>query len=428
MSHGSSVPRGRFGRLFGSLPSQALDGGAIGDLLPLVSVIGSESRHIPAGFTYLAQFVDHDITFDPVSVLDAVNDPYALENFRTPRLDLDSVYGTGRQDQPYLYEPDGVRLVVGGDGTVADLPRLHGRAVIGDPRNDEHLIIAQLQLLFIQFHNAVAAGLPGDLTGEARLRAAQRTVRRHYQWIVLHELLDHVLGDLAHEVRRERRFYDWATHPFIPVEFSAGAYRFAHSMIRGSYSVNDAHRDKPILAAPDTLGETEHLTGGRPLPGELQIDWRFFFALGPGPPQMSRAIDRHFNGLFRQLPATVSPDGPSLIDLDLRRGRALGLPSGHAVARAMGVPPLSAADCPLPPSLEEAPLWYYVLCEAETLQDGQCLGPVGGRIVGEVLVGLVAGDATSYVHDLDWRPELPCAKPGDFTIADLIRFVHPEYG
>ncbi len=116
MSHGSSVPRGRFGRLFGSLPSQALDGGAIGDLLPLVSVIGSESRHIPAGFTYLAQFVDHDITFDPVSVLDAVNDPYALENFRTPRLDLDSVYGTGRQDQPYLYEPDGVRLVVGGDG------------------------------------------------------------------------------------------------------------------------------------------------------------------------------------------------------------------------------------------------------------------------------------------------------------------------
>ena len=147
-----------------------------------------------------------------MSQLDGVNDPYALENFRTPRLDLDSVYGSGPKDQPYLYEPDGVRLVVGGDGTVADLPRLDDRAVIGDPRNDEHLIIAQLHLLFIQFHNAVVAGLPGDLSGEERLRAAQRTVRRHYQWIVLHELLDHVLGtDLAREVRGERRFFDWAS-------------------------------------------------------------------------------------------------------------------------------------------------------------------------------------------------------------------------
>jgi heme peroxidase len=378
VSHGASVPRGRFGRLFGSLPSQDPDGAAIRDLLPLVDALGSESRSIPAGFTYLAQFVDHDITFDPVSQLDGFSDPCTLENFRTPRLDLDSVYGAGPQDQPYLYEPDGVRLVVGGD-EVADLPRLRGRAVIGDPRNDEHLIIAQLHLLFIHFHNAVAAGLPGDLTGQERLRAAQRRVRRHYQWIVLHELLDHVLGsDLARAVRGERRFYDWAAHPFIPVEFSAGAYRFAHSMIRGSYSVNDEQRDKPILAEPDTLGETEHLTGRRPLPGELAIDWRLFFAFGPPAldrPQMSRSIDRHFNGLFRQLPATVSPGGPSLIELDLRRGRALGLPSGHAVARAMGVPALSAADCPLPASLEEAPLWYYVLCEAEMLHEGQHLGP-----------------------------------------------------
>ena len=50
---------------------------------------------VPAGYTYLGQFIDHDITFDPVSSLQRQNDPNALHNFRTPRFDLDSLYGAG---------------------------------------------------------------------------------------------------------------------------------------------------------------------------------------------------------------------------------------------------------------------------------------------------------------------------------------------
>jgi Animal haem peroxidase len=440
VSHGSGAPRGlaaegtarttrgRFGRMFGFLEPQHPSEAAIRALLPKISTLGGFSG-IPAGFTYLAQFVDHDITFDPVSQLDRLNDPHALENFRTPRLDLDSLYGSGPADQPYLYEADGVRLRVGGTRALPDLPRLGGRAVIGDPRNDVHLIIAQLHLLFIRFHNKVAERLPGRLTTDERLREAQRIVRWHYQWIVLHEFLPLVLGDeLARDVRRERRFYRWDAGPFIPVEFSGGAYRFAHSMIRASYSMNSRHRDVAILAeaGPDTPA-TEHLTGFRPLPRGLAIDWSFFFAVGePHRLQTSRKIDRQLNGLFKALPTVVDAERDGLIELDLRRGRALGLPSGQAIARAMGEAVLTRARCPLPAAMREAPLWYYVLCEAEALHAGEQLGPVGGRIVGEVLAGLVEGDPSSYRRRWpEWTPADEAL--GVFTMADLISFVESDF-
>ena len=103
---GAAPSRGRFGRMFPSLPAATLGVRAIDDLVDAMVVapdIGDNPR-IPAGFTYLGQFIDHDITFDPTSQLQKVNDPDALVNFRTPRLDLDSLYGAGPADQPYLYE------------------------------------------------------------------------------------------------------------------------------------------------------------------------------------------------------------------------------------------------------------------------------------------------------------------------------------
>jgi hypothetical protein len=421
--------RGRFGRKYGFLPLHYPDDDEIKALIrAMVSEHAGDNDSIPAGFTYLGQFIDHDITFDPTSQLDRLNDPHALVNFRTPRLDLDSLYGSGPSDQPYLYERDRVKLLIGGDRQLPDLPRnRRGRAVIGDPRNDEHLIIAQLHLLFMQFHNKLVQRLSKQFAGDELLREAQRTVRWHYQWIVLHDYLRHVLGeDLAQDVRRERRFYDWDTQPFIPVEFSAGAFRFAHSMIRSDYQVRDPGDTKQILAEPRTLDDTKHLSGHRPLRPELEIDWSLFFALDERKPQPSRNIDRQLSNVLKQLPTPVNLDRVGLIELDVRRGRALGLPSGHDVARAMGAPVLTDADCPLPPPLKHAPLWYYVLCEAESAlgAGGKRLGPVGGRIVGEVLVGLVEGDASSYLRQWPaWTPCLRSETPGDFTMADLIRFV-----
>jgi hypothetical protein len=139
-----------------------------------------DNPSIPAGFTYLGQFIDHDITFDPNSSLQRMNDPEALENFRTPRFDLDSLYGRGPADDPFLYDqdaPEAIKLLTGrmteddgSDVDEVDLPRnRQGRALIGDPRNDENTFIAQLHLLFIFFHNACV----DHVTNEGRLENPQ---------------------------------------------------------------------------------------------------------------------------------------------------------------------------------------------------------------------------------------------------------------
>src|SRR5262249_55431914 len=176
---GSPMFEGRFGRIFRSLHAAKFfpeDLEALGeemtavpedDVTPETQVDAEESSVISAGFTYLGQFIDHDITFDPMSSLQKQNDPNQLVDFRTPRFDLDSVYGRGPSDQPYLYEDDGRHFKLGRrltgaesfDPNVRDLPRhksetSRARALIGDPRNDENVIVAQLHATFLRFHNS----------------------------------------------------------------------------------------------------------------------------------------------------------------------------------------------------------------------------------------------------------------------------------
>jgi hypothetical protein len=473
-THGASPPRGleaaaadvpgrgRFGRMFPCLPPADLSPRALDGLVEgLLGRAGELSTNpaIPAGFTYLGQFVDHDLTFDPSSLGQQRSDPQALVDFRTPRLDLDSMYGSGPSDQPYLYEwadaaDRGVKLLVERLRTPLDarpqryfdLPRnAQGRALIGDPRNDENLIVAQLHLLFMQFHNAVAEHLRSDeLAGPALFREAQRVVRWHYQWIVTHDFLRRVAGaELAGSLVAaavagtggERRCFCWDGEPFMPVEFSGAAFRFGHSMVRPGYRVNSADVEVSILPLSPTK---PNLRGFRPLPRDLVIDWRFFFQLAersPGP-QPSTSIDTIIARRLFALPGDIGHDGePQLPRLNLLRANRLRLPSGPDVARAMGIAPLEAAGLQLSrfPAevrdelLASAPLWFYVLCEAEAL-GGTRLGPVGGRIVAEVLVGLLEGDPASYVHAARaWAPTLESEVPGDFTMSDLVRFTHPEY-
>ncbi len=207
----------------------------------------ADNPALPAGYTYLVQFVDHDITFDPTSRLDRAAD--AVRNFRTPRFDLVSVYG-GPKASPYLYDRnDQALLLVDGAATGPrlaglDLPRnSQERAVTGDPRNDLHVIISQLHLAFLAFHNNVVGRIRSDPAlrwgDESDFQTACRLVRWHYQWIVLHDLLPRIVGPqtveavLARKGKRyaprlklyNRRFKD----AYVPVEFSAAAYRFGHS-------------------------------------------------------------------------------------------------------------------------------------------------------------------------------------------------------
>jgi hypothetical protein len=399
----------------------------------------NDNTRVVAGYTYLGQFIDHDITFDPTSKLQRVNDPAALVNFRTPRFDLDSLYGSGPEDQPFLYDweasPRGVKLLVGadpGDETLAtsDLPRNdQERALIGDARNDENLIVAQLHLLFIRFHNKVVEHVrsgPGRERRAELFAEAQRIVRWHYQWIVMHDFLPKIVGKQAQSVGR--RFYTWRGAPFIPVEFSGAAFRFGHSMVREDYRLNRRPNNVPLFRAGES---DEDLRGFRRLPAALEIEWERFFKTARTFPQKSRRIDP---SLARAL-SHVPPRDEALARLNLQRGRALGLPAGRDVAEAMGEAPLSAEDLLEPfddridreareALVRATPLWYYVLREAELRGGGGLhLGPVGGRIVAEVLTGLLEGDPNSYLRSWPaWKPDLPTAHDDTFTMADLVEF------
>jgi hypothetical protein len=487
----SQLFTGRFGRMFRSLPVFGQDEQ---HLIALGAAMVSEAEEeptpegevddeettkpIPAGFTYLGQFIDHDLTFDPVSMLDRQNDPDALTNFRSARFDLDSIYGRGPADQPYLY--DQARAAPGGDTGLflllgqpvsndptfrgPDLPRNpQGRALIGDPRNDENLVVSQLQSTMLRFHNRMLETVTTEtgLTGNDLMKETQRRVRWHYQWVVINDFLPRIVGQdmidrvfplhdsitwgpkgLQHvKVRKpDLEFYHPRSNAFMPVEFSAAAYRFGHSMVRPIYRFNSKIGRVPIFSGNFAPNNLENLNGFRPLPPEWGFEWQFFFELGGNPAnqpmQKAYRIDQQLVNPLGSLPPAIATSPSSLAERNLLRGLRLGLPSGQTVARAMNVHPLKDDDLRVGPRGEpqkkltefgsdfrhNAPLWYYILREAEVFHDGNQLGPVGGRIVAEVFIGLLDNDKMSYQSvDPQWKPELVNAN-GTFTMVDLIKF------
>jgi len=453
----STLHEGRFGRMFRLPPYIPSD-----DEITRVAGLMTEGDRggdrtldnpaIPAGYTYLGQFIDHDITFDPVSSLERQNDPDALTNFRSPRFDLDSVYGRGPADDPFLYDQDSqvdgaAKLLIGTNGRDDDLPRnTQGVALLGDPRNDENTFVGQLHLSMLKFHNAVqdrvGVGSPLTRGSETPFETAQRIVRWHYQWVVVHDFLrrtigDELLGELLDEsgpVPRVRlRAFTWHQAPYLPVEFSVAAYRFGHSQVRGRYRLNTVvgapdpadPQSRPGLPTftPDPVDQDPlgHFGGFRPLPRFWTIEWPRFFELdGPGSDarQHTRKIDTILANPLAALPPEIAGNVPSLITRNLTRGARLMLPSGQAVAARLGLDALSDDELGLGGA--PAPLWYYVLREAQVRADGVHLGEVGGRIVGEVFLGLLAADPSSYLRDEPtWRPFLG---EGDaFTMPDLLR-------
>lgn len=281
----------------------ALDRGPV-DLITDLSL----SAHNPnnpthtAGTTFFGQFMDHDMTFDMASPMGKPADPRRSPNGRTPSFDLDSVYGAGQVGSPQLYDPtDRAKLKVESGGLFEDVPRMaDGTAIIGDPRNDEHVVISGLQAAFLKFHNNVVDRLrAGETTSEAEAYSeARRLTTWHYQWMILHEFLPLFVGQsmVNSIVRRGRRFYrPRKGEAFIPVEFQSAAYRFGHSMVRPSYRANLAGDGGKaffgMIFDPKATGpDPDDLRGGFRAPRRF-IDWQTFFDFGDGQVKPNKRID-----------------------------------------------------------------------------------------------------------------------------------------
>jgi hypothetical protein len=388
-----------------------------------------------AGTTFFGQFIDHDITFDATSALGRPTPPHKTPNVRSAAFDLDSVYGGGPIVDAQLYNPDDkAKLVVEHGELFEDLPRgRDGVAIIGDPRNDENLIIAGIQASFLKFHNAMVDKVRSDSGGDAMgvFAEARRLTTWHYQWLVIHQFLPQFVGQgmVDSILQNGRRIYNPAGEPSIPVEFSGAAYRFGHSMVRPSYRANlKGDNGGPFFGMifdprEDAKDDPADLRGGHRAARRF-IGWQTFFDFGDGQVKRNKKIDTKISSPLMNLPLPVIPghSGPSsLAQRNLLRHLTWQLPSGQAIAGKLGADPLAAADLA---ELQQygvgfersTPLFYYVLKEAEVAANGEHLGPVGGRLVAEVLIGLMQLDEGAYLSaDPGWKPE-----GGSFEMTDWL--------
>jgi hypothetical protein len=398
-----------------------------------------DNTGVPAGFTYLGQFIDHDLTrnLDPLPT--AQLDPTTLKNFRTAAFDLDSVYGKGRTDASsrHMYNADGTFKVVEEEenGGIPDLVRdeTSGRAtLLIEPRNDENLIIAQLHLAVQMFHNRLIE--EGMSFSDAR-----RLTQWHYQWVVVNDYLPHVVGqdrvDMFLGKKVTNGFYKPGDPdaPMTPTEFSTAVFRYGHSQVRDAYEVNDLSEDAPIKVFDLSSPDAEDLRGGQRINERTHIDWSEFFEIDGAQEfegNLSRKLDTKISDSLFNLPLGA-PGLPStgtnvLAQLTLIRSSRYDIPSGQDVARAMGIPVLAnnklgLSQTAYPSFNGEAPLWFYMLAESELNENGVRLGDVGGRIIAEVFLDQLAVDPASYLNAR--RAFTPSVEhEGAFTIGDFLTF------
>ncbi len=425
---------------------------------------------VPAGYTYLGQFIDHDITFEVVSgAITKLTDPglaplsvakirESIVNTRTATLDLDSVYGTPAPR-------DGDKMVVGkitplngaafptlrppGKDDDNDLPReprsndpSHDRsALIGDPRNDENTIVAQLHTAFLRAHNALIK--KGKTFDEARI-----LLRQHYQWMVINDFLKRIADPkIVNRIKKANQVYKPFDYSFfMPLEFTVAAFRFGHTMIRKDYdfnlNFNTSGQPGTIRASLDLLFTFTALSGGlgfgqgeETLPDNWIVEWEHFVDAGQPFNKARRFDTRLVEPLFvlRDTLGEPLPDEARLAVRNLLRGYLLRMPTGQAVARALKVKALTKKEIENATASNEqrsvlqesgfnqrTPLWYYILAEAAAQTNGKRLGEVGSILVAEVLIGLIRRSENSILAEKDWTPTLG-SKPKEFNLPDLLK-------
>ena len=441
----------------------------------MVAGVGAQSQ-IPAGFTYVGQFVDHDLTFDVTGkMFDEDVTPAQLLQARSPSLDLDSVYGKGPNDpgSASLYEADGLHLKMGKTITAGGFPGKQGfdllrgagssiedqrKAIIGDERNDENLAIAQLHLAMIRFHNRVVDTLDPGIPPANRFGRARQKVVKHYQWMLKTDYLPRICapGVVNNVFNQGRKVFEVDADPMdvptMPIEFSVAAFRLGHSMIRDAYNWNVA-----FDAGAGTLfwlfvftGKSGDLGGQPRLAANWTADFRRLFDFSETPAarpalvvpaaKFNRAmrIDTKLANTLATLPGLTGPDA-NLALRNLKRAKQVKLATGQQMVAFMknkgvnvtkltnaqirdgnnGVSLASLSPAQRSLLFQRTPLWFYILREAEF--NGGKLKGVGARIVAETFHRAMEGSNHSIVRDTNFKPSLG-PNNQTFRMTDLLFF------
>lgn len=452
----------------------------LADLGATMQVAKNDTQYssTPAGYTYFAQFVDHDIAFSDVKKDEGQTDSELLaaadlspwsekeigervRNKRTIPLQLECVYGDVSPGQPP--PRDCQKFVLGkvcpretrrpDKDEDNDLVRSdHSRnpkqdrvALINDPRNDSNLIVSQIHVAFLRAHNAIADRM------KCSFQSARQLLLKHYQWMVFHDILPRFVREEEIKAALERPLYDPSGG--VPLEFSVAAFRFGHCLIRQDYYLNDSFQGESLeqlfmLTVLSNNGQKATPGDGcLNLPGNKIIAWQKFLGLEIRN-NARRIRPQMVDPLFTLLnEANVAVSGEKRLAVqDLKRGYMLGIPTGQALARIMEVEPLTPDDLKavaVNPEqlhvlensefLEKTPLWFYILAEAakqnakgepnapdQDKRDKDKLGPVGGRIVAEAITGFIRQTPGSFLNT-NWKPSIFCFHPGQFFISDLLR-------
>ena len=463
----AAVPQFRFTRLGPKGTGKQLGEPNRRKIAEAMTVDNASPGAVPAGYTYLGQFIDHDLTFDKTALMENADiSPADIEQSRSPSLDLDSLYGNGPQDPGSAkFYSDGLHLKFGAaEGGAAtqgfDLPRegaagTPGLAIIPDPRNDENLAVAQTHLAFIRFHNRVVDTLPASVPAAQRFTEARKIVTKHYQWMIRTDYLPRICAPavVTNVFSQGRKAFEVGAPPnsipTMPLEFSVAAFRLGHSMIRATYSWNK-HFPNATLGQ---LFDFSHLSGGigGGIPSIWIADFRRLYNFGQTPnahPSLAvspnifnRAmrIDTKLVNPLRQLPVPDPSPRNNLAFRNLLRANMVKLATGQQMVTFLknkGVTLTKLTTAQIRDGSNGAkltalttaqrgalttntPLWFYLLREAE-LNQGKLNG-VGARIVAETLHRAIQGSKFSIVRDPAFRPTLG-PNNTTFRMIDLLFF------
>jgi hypothetical protein len=417
---------------------------------PVQDRVGPDDGTIPAAYTYLGQFIDHDITLTDgapdvsAQTIAPLESLVGISNRRTPLLELDSLYGPTPGKEGDVPAADGAKMKIGeltqvgglppGKSMLNDVPRkgrsqtpaIDREARIGDPRNDENLIVQQLHVAFLKAHNTLADQL-------GTFDSARHALILMYQSVIIDDFLRRICDEAAldHIMENGNKFLAADGPLFMPLEFAAAAFRFGHSMVRNQYDFNlnfSPSSSSFMFTFTALSGQLSPGFGGGTdtFPTNWVIQWERFLSLSGSKPQRARPIDTVLTPILADLRDEFGKTqqgiiAPRLAIRNLRRGYMLSLPTGQAVAAKIGTTPLAIdrASTGLAPEVvapfdKQTPLWLYVLAEAK--QNGGKLGVVGTTIVAETLIALIMRSKPSIFDSQGRR-----TSTNRHSLADIIK-------